>query len=48
MQFFKTAKQGLYKQLGDKLRTQSKSNCTTRQECIDLVKLGSYAYLNVM
>ncbi|EFX61600.1 hypothetical protein DAPPUDRAFT_338781, partial [Daphnia pulex] len=41
-----SAKIGLYKQLGDKLRSQSKSNCATRQECIDLVKSGSYAYLN--
>ncbi|XP_046453785.1 uncharacterized protein LOC124201668 [Daphnia pulex] len=46
--FLLTAKIGLYKQLGDKLRSQSKSNCATRQECIDLVKSGSYAYLNVI
>ena len=48
VQLFQTAKQGLFKQLGDKLRAQSKSNCATRQECIDLVKLGNYAYLNVI
>ncbi len=30
------------------MRSQSKSNCATRQECIDLVKSGSHAYLNVI
>ncbi|EFX85819.1 hypothetical protein DAPPUDRAFT_98464 [Daphnia pulex] len=39
------ANDGLFKQLGDKLRTQPLSYCTKRQDCIDLVKSGSYAYL---
>jgi len=38
---------GLYKQLGDKLRSQSKSTCETLQECIDLGKTESFAHLNV-
>jgi ionotropic glutamate receptor len=42
-----SAKVGLYKQLGDKLRSQSKSTCETLQECIDLVKTESFAHLNV-
>nr|CAH0108341.1 unnamed protein product [Daphnia galeata] len=37
---------GLYKQLGDKMRSQSKSSCATFHECIELVKSGSYTYLN--
>jgi ionotropic glutamate receptor len=42
------ANDGLFKQLGDKLRTQPLSYCTKRQDCIDLVKSGSYAYLQVV
>ncbi|KZS11624.1 Uncharacterized protein APZ42_023549 [Daphnia magna] len=37
---------GLYKQLGDKLRSNKNSRCVTFQGCIDLVKSGSYTYLN--
>ena len=39
---------GLYKQLGDKMRSQSKSRCASFHECIELVKSGSYTYLNVI
>jgi hypothetical protein len=41
------AADGLYKQLGDKMRSQSKSRCVSFTECIELVKSGSYTYLNV-
>ncbi|EFX85831.1 hypothetical protein DAPPUDRAFT_313677 [Daphnia pulex] len=40
-------KPGLYKQLGDKMRSQTKSNCVTLQECVELVKSGSYAHFNL-
>nr|CAH0111143.1 unnamed protein product [Daphnia galeata] len=39
------AKDGVYKQLGDKMRSNSKSRCAKRQECVDLVKSGPYVYL---
>jgi hypothetical protein len=45
---YQAANDGLFKQLGDKLRTQPLSYCTKRQDCIDLVKSGSYAYLQVI
>ncbi|KAI9559876.1 hypothetical protein GHT06_013883 [Daphnia sinensis] len=42
------AKDGLYKQLGDKLRSNPKSRCVKKQECTELVKSGSYAYFHSM
>lgn len=43
----KSAEVGFYKQAGDKVRANPKSRCETTGDCVDLVKLGSYAYLNV-
>jgi hypothetical protein len=38
----------MYKNLGDRLRANPKSRCETTQECINLVKYESYAYLHVI
>lgn len=46
--FLSAAEVGFYKQAGDKVRANPKSRCKTTGDCVDLVKLGSYAYLNSM
>ena len=38
LKFMQTAKTGLYKALGDKLRAYPKSRCNATQDCVDLVK----------
>ncbi|XP_046453995.1 glutamate receptor ionotropic, delta-2-like isoform X2 [Daphnia pulex] len=43
-----SAQDGMYKNLGDRLRANPKSRCETTQECINLVKFESYAYLHTM
>ncbi|KAK4012749.1 hypothetical protein OUZ56_024985 [Daphnia magna] len=42
------AEVGFYKQAGDKVSANPKSRCETTGDCVNLVKLGSYAYLHSM
>ena len=44
----KSATDGVYKQIGDKLRNNPESlRCSNTRECIKLVKAGSHVYVNV-
>ncbi|KAI9559875.1 hypothetical protein GHT06_013882 [Daphnia sinensis] len=43
-----SAKDGVYKQLGDKLRSDPKSRCATHRDCINLVKSEKYTYIQGM
>lgn len=44
---YQTAKDGIIKKLGDKLRSRPISRCPTPKDCVELIKSGPYAYMNV-
>ena len=41
------ADNGILKQLGDRMRSRPDSSCPKTQDCINLVKSGSFAYIAV-
>lgn len=43
----KSAKSGILKHMGDRLRADPQARCTTSQKCIDMVKSGQTVYTGV-
>ncbi|EFX77449.1 hypothetical protein DAPPUDRAFT_321338 [Daphnia pulex] len=41
------AKGGIFKEMGDKIRSYPKSRCPKPEECVDLVKSGNHAYIAI-